>query len=414
MDERRPFLLIAWALLLGFFVWTIRPVLSPIVLFLALAYLLWPFFGTALYRRMMIILGTLVFLWLLHVAGAILAPFALAFVFAYVADPLVDRLAREGLSRHWGAVVFLLAVGLVIALAMVLLVPLVSHQAAEFLQDLPRMIEDLLSWYRAQVRALARSELPIVRDVPFERALEIRSEDVIAWLTEQAGALRPTWETAVGLGQGVQTALTILGYVVLTPVLTFYLLRDFPSMKRAISDVLPEDRRERTLGFIRQYDELLGEYLRGQLLVAFFVGLATGIGFLVVGFPNAVLLGVIAGVFNVVPYLGLVVSLIPALLLAILTPPLWLSLVKVAGVFLVVQAIDAYVISPRIIGERVGLHPVWVMLAIIAGGSFFGIVGLLLAIPGAVLIMLLVRNTIGTYQDSVYFHDAASVRKDEV
>lgn len=408
MEEHRPFLLIAWALLLAFFAWTIRPVLSPIVLFLALAYLLAPWFGTAMYRRLMITLGGLAVIWLLHVAGAMLAPFALALVIAYIASPVVDRLETSGCARGWGAVIFILTVGLLISIAVVLLVPLVSQQGAQFLEDLPRMIDDLVQWYHARVEALATSRLAIIRDIPFEQAMEVDSEDVSAWIAEQMTALRPSWETAVGLGQGVQAVLTVLGYLVLTPVLTFYLLRDFPNVKRTLTDVLPEDRRERTLSFVRQYDTLLGEYLRGQLLVALFVGLATGLGFWIVGFPNAVLLGVIAGVFNIVPYLGLVVSLIPALLLAVLTPPLWLSLLKVAGVFLVVQSLDGYLISPRIIGERVGLHPVWVILAIIAGGSFFGIVGLLIAIPVAVLIKLLIVDTVDAYKHSVYFREEGS------
>jgi predicted PurR-regulated permease PerM len=129
------------------------------------------------------------------------------------------------------------------------------------------------------------------------------------------------------------------------------------------------------------------------------------LGFWIVGFPNAVLLGVVAGVFNIVPYLGLIVSLIPALLIALLTPPLWLSLLKVAGVFFVVQSLDSYFISPKIVGDRVGLHPVWVMFAIIGFASVFGVVGLLLAIPLAVLVKLVIENSVATYKASVYYRD---------
>ena len=162
------------------------------------------------------------------------------------------------------------------------------------------------------------------------------------------------------------------------------------------------------MSFMRRYDRLLGEYLRGQLLVAAFVGIATAVGFWIVGFPNAILLGVIAGMFNIVPYLGLIVSLVPAALIALLTPPLWLSALKVAGVFFVVQSLDSYFFSPKIVGDRVGLHPVWVMLAIIGFASLFGLVGLLLAIPIAVLIKLVIENTVGTYKRSVYYQDTAA------
>lgn len=405
MVQWRPFLLIAWAVLLALFLYTILPVLSPFVLFLVLAYLLGPLFGTDTYKRVMLPLGALTFLWLLHVAGEVLAPFALAFVLAYVADPLVGWWEERGIGRTWGAVGVLLLAGVGIVLMAALIAPLVIEQGQQFMTDLPRMLDGLEAWYRSQVNALAGSSLPLLREIPFERALEVESRDVGQYVLDAIRDLHPSWETAIGLGRGLQTALTILGYVILTPVLTFYLLRDFGRIGRSVSEVLPHGRGGWALVFLQRYDVLLGQYLRGQLLVACFVGVATALGFWIVGFPNAILLGVVAGVFNIVPYLGLVVSLIPALLIALLTPPFWLSLLKVAGVFFAVQSLDAYFISPKIVGDRVGLHPVWVMLAIIGFGSLFGIVGLLLAIPLAVLIKLAVENTLRTYRASVYYKD---------
>lgn len=414
MSERRILLLLAWTLLLAAFTWTVWPVLSPIVLFLALVYLLTPYFGTDMYRRLVVTFGAITFLWLLNVAGSFLAPFVLALVLAYIGDPFMDRLERGRLGRAWGALLLILIAILMVTLALVLIVPMVMEQGSQFVRDLPRMIADIQDWYRAQVESLAASTLPVLRDIPFERALEIEPSDVEAFLAARARELRLGWEDALGLGRGLQMLLTILGYTILTPVLTFYLLRDFPSLKEMASRLVPRSEQERTLGFLASYDRLLGEYLRGQLLVAAFVGVATGLGFWIVGFPNAVLLGVVAGVFNIVPYLGLVVSLIPALLIAFLTPPLWMSLIKIAGVFFAVQSLDAYVLSPRIIGSRVGLHPVWVMLAILAFGSFFGFVGLLIAIPLAVLIKLLVSRTVVRYQDSVYYQEPETVVDDEV
>lgn len=414
MSERRIFLLLIWTLLLTLFLWSVRPVLSPLVLFLALVYLLTPYFGTDMYRRAVVTLGALTFLWLLSVAGSFLAPFVLALVLAYVADPFVDRLHRSGVKRGYGAGLVLVVAVLLVALAMVLLVPMVVDQATRFGQDLPDMIVDLQVWYRDLITRLGASDLPLLRDVPFERALEVDAEDVQTFLTERIRELRVGWEDAMGLGRGLQMFLTVLGYVVLTPVLTYYILRDFPSLQEVAARLVPKDQRARTLGFLSRYDELLGEYLRGQLLVAAFVGIATGLGFWIVGFPNAVLLGVVAGVFNIVPYLGLIVSLIPALLIAFFSPPLWLSLLKVAGVFFAVQSLDSYLLSPRIIGSRVGLHPVWVMLAIIAFGSFFGIVGLLVAIPLAVLIKMLIGRTVDRYRASVYYQHADDVLDEEV
>ena len=413
MVQWRPFLMISWAILLGLFLWTVLPVLSPLILFLVLAYMLWPLFGSDTYKRLMLPVGALTFLWLLHVAGSMLAPFVLAFVLAYVADPLVDWWAARGIGRTWGALAILLLAIILIGIAAALIGPLVAAQGAQFLTDLPQILDELRAWYNAQVMGLANSQLPILRDIPFERALDVESRDVGQYLLDEIQRLHPSWEAAIGVGRGLQTGLTILGYLILTPVLAFYLLRDFPSMGRAIEQVLPPTRREGTLRFLRRYDQLLGEYLRGQLLVATFVGIATGLGFWIVGFPNAVLLGVVAGIFNIVPYLGLIVSLVPALLIALLTPPLWLSLIKVAGVFFVVQSLDSYFISPKIVGDRVGLHPVWVMFAIIGFASVFGIVGLLLAIPLAVLVKLVIENGVATYKASVYYRDTVEPLAEE-
>lgn len=414
MSERRIFLLLVWTLLLAVFLWSVRPILSPLVLFLALVYLLTPYFGTDMYRRAVVTLGALTFLWLLSVAGSFLAPFVLALVLAYIADPLVDRLHRGGVKRAYGAALVLLVAILLVVLAVVLLVPMVVDQSSRFIRDMPTMVGDLQAWYRAQVSRLAASDLPLLRDVPFERALELDIEDVQTFLGDRIRELQIGWEDATGLGRGLQVLITILGYTVLTPVLTYYILRDFPSLQEWTARLVPRDHRERTLGFLSSYDELLGEYLRGQLLVAAFVGLATGLGFWIAGFPNAVLLGVVAGVFNVVPYLGMVVSLIPALLIAFLLPPLWISLLKLVAVYAAVNGLEAYVLSPRIIGSRVGLHPVWVMLAILAFGSFFGFVGLLIAIPLAVLIKLLIGRTVARYRSSVYYRHADDVLDEEV
>ncbi|MEJ2152843.1 MAG: AI-2E family transporter [Gemmatimonadota bacterium] len=242
MEQRRPTMIIAWALLLAFFVWSIRPVLSPIILFLVLVYLLTPLFGTEAYRRLVIALGTLTALWLVHVAGSFLAPFVLGLILAYVADPLVDRWERQNISRTWGAVAVVGLAGLVLALSLVLVIPMVFEQGRQFLEDLPEMLAGLQRWYEAQIQALVDSPLPLIRDIQFERALEIESRDVMAFVSEQIRALQPSWGAAIGLGRGVQTAFTILGYIVLTPVLTFYLLRDFHSIERWVGRLVPRTR----------------------------------------------------------------------------------------------------------------------------------------------------------------------------
>jgi predicted PurR-regulated permease PerM len=202
--------------------------------------------------------------------------------------------------------------------------------------------------------------------------------------------------------------LTILGYVVLTPVLTFYLLRDWDRLTGYVAALLPARRRDSMLSFAREYDSLLARYLRGQVLVAVIIGTLTALGLWVARFPYAFLVGVVVAVLGVVPYLGLVLSLIPAIIIALVSGNVVASLVKVAVVFGAAQGLEGAVVSPRIVGVSVGLHPVWVVLALAMGGFFFGFVGLLLAVPAAVGLKLLVTRGLARWRESPLYRDEAS------
>src|SRR5690606_6536800 len=210
----------------------------------------------------------------------------------------------------------------------------------------------------------------------------------------------------LGVGRGIGTALTIIGYVVLTPVLAFYLLKDYDKIIARLRLLIPLSRREEWLAFLAEYDTLLSRFMRGQVAAAAIVGVLTWLGLWVFGFPYAGLVGVVAGVFNLVPYLGLVVSLVPAVIIALLTGNVLASLLKIAVVFGAVQFLDSTVTGPRIVGGSVGLHPVWVILAIAVFSFFFGFVGLLIAMPAALLLKLLLRSGLEHYQRSAWYTGA--------
>jgi predicted PurR-regulated permease PerM len=208
------------------------------------------------------------------------------------------------------------------------------------------------------------------------------------------------------MGRGIGAFLTIAGYVVLTPVLTFYLLRDWDRLKAAAADLVPEPRKDALLSLAREYDRLLGRYLRGQITVAACMGLITAAGLALLSFPHAGMLGLLVAVFNVVPYLGLVLSLVPALFLALVSGSVGASLLKVAVVYGAAQVLEGSVISPRIVGDSVGLHPVWLLLALTVGGFYFGFVGLLISVPAAVGVKLLAERGVERYKGSELFRGA--------
>ena len=398
----RPVHGIAVLLVLALFFWQLADVLSPLVLFLALLVLLIPYSGSPFHRLVVLTTGVLVALWMLADLGTLLAPFVLAVVLAYILDPMVDRIERTRLPRPLAILLLALPALVAVGLLLFLGVPALADQIQSLITRSPELVERLATWIEGLQVGIVGLDLPFVDEQEIVRRLRSLSPTAVTdFLQEKqqeigAGA----WQAVLGLGRGLGTVLTILGYVVLTPVLTFYLLRDWDSVTERMASYIPRPRYDGWMRFSREYDRLLSRYLRGQVLAATVVGILTWLGLWIAGFPYSGLVGAVAGVFNLVPYLGLVVSLVPALIIAILSGAFLASLLKIGIVFGIVQFLDGNIIGPKIVGESVGLHPVWVILAIALAGFFLGFVGLLLAIPGAILVKLLVEVGLTRYRRS--------------
>lgn len=394
-------LLVAFALLL----YTTLPVLTPIVLYLVLLVLAAPY---ARERNVLLVLlaATLVmFFWLLESLGGVLTPFVIALVLAYILDPAVDALQRRRVPRSLAILLLALPVLALLALAVVAGIPALFRQVGEIVEATPGAIE------RLRAQALANDGRIFGIDVPFlderrllDPILSLDGQRIEQYVRErQTSIAQNAWSAVLGVGRRLGVVFTVLGYLVLVPVLTYYLLHDFDVIRSRLGELIPLPRRESWLGFLAEYDRLVSRYLRGQLLAATTVGLLTTVGLWLLGFPYPALVGVVAGVFNLVPYLGLIVSLVPALIIALLSGEILASLGKIAIVFGVVQALDGTVIGPKIVGGSVGLHPAWVILALAAGGLFFGFIGLLIAVPAALLVKLLAVRGVERYRRSRLF-----------
>ncbi|MDW8479118.1 MAG: AI-2E family transporter [Xanthomonadales bacterium] len=323
--------------------------------------------------------------WLLWRLAPVLTPFLVGALVAYLLDPPVERLCRLGLSRAL-AVSLVFAAGLVLSLlALLLALPLLERQLERFLAALP----GYLAWLEQSALPWLRERLGIVLPEPDpERAL--------AWLREnwrQAGSWLGT-----GLAGAARTGAALLGAlatVLLIPVVVFYLLLDWPRLIAAIDALIPEARRERVRELAREADEALGAFLRGQLAVMLALAVLHAAALALIGLSSAVPIGLLAGLLSFVPYLGLVVGLVAALLAAWvelggLAPLLWV-LVAFAGI----QMLDSLWLTPRLVGSRVGLHPLMVIFAVLAGGQLFGFLGVLLALPAAAVIAALARRLLG-------------------
>ncbi|HEX6309943.1 MAG TPA: AI-2E family transporter [Longimicrobiales bacterium] len=384
------------------FLFSIHSVMSPFIAYLVLLLLLVPYAGSDRHTTIVVAATLALAIWLLETLGSLLAPFILAFVLAYILDPAVDVLERRRVPRGPAVAILVIPVLLLIAIAMAFAIPALVNQVEALIMRLPAAAARALEWLE-QLRANAqRWRLPFISDEVLARWLD--EERITAYIQSRQEAIaQGAWGTLTGVGRGLGLVLSILGFLVLTPVLIVYLLRDFDNITVRVADLVPQQRREGWLAFAREYDALLSRFLRGQVIQATLVGLMTWIGLWIAGVPYAGLVGAIAGVFNLVPYLGLVVSIVPILIIALLSGSFLSIIVRAGIVFAIVQTIDSTVAGPRIVGTSVGLHPVWVILALAIGGAFFGFVGLLIAVPVAVLIKLLLREGLERYRRSAAF-----------
>jgi predicted PurR-regulated permease PerM len=324
----------------------------------------WGLFCAALAAIVGVVVSAFVFLvWPLRV---ILAPVALALVVVYLLNPLVTLLERRGLKRGWGVLIIYVAFLAVVTVGLSLLIPVIARQISGFIDNLPSYVAKATSEI---------NEFAAKRGWDFK--IDLSTEQVRNYIVDNRQAI-------IGVLGGVKSfafgVVHVLITLVIGIILSIYILLDLPKIQAGVRQMLPEGRRDEVVGLAEKVGGALGGFFRGQLLVALFVGIASAIGLTWVGIPFAAVVGMIAGVFNLVPLIGPFIGAIPAVILALLSdnPGDWW---QAALVLLVVQQIDNHIISPNVMGRTVKLHPITVMLALLAAGSLFGIFGMLLIIP---------------------------------
>ena len=395
--------------LLALLLWDVKGILSPIIVFPLLCVVLWPQRGSRTVRRLLGTTGALTAIWVLYVTGALLAPFILALAIAYLLAPLVAAVVRRRVPRSLAIVIVLLPFLAALALLLVLLIPAVESQVTQLAGQLPVLIRRVVDWLLTLRTRFLASSGAILSEGQAQALRNLQPADLVDLVnTRWAEIARRSWSALLGVGKGVSVALTILGYVIVTPVVTFYLLKSWNKFTARIEELVPPARRAGLFGFIAEYDRLLGRYVRGQLVEASLVAVLTGGALAILGFPSALLVGVIAGIGNLVPYIGLPISIIPGVLLALASGSVWPSLFKLVAVFAAVQFVDGSITGPRIVGESVGLDPVWVMIALALFGSLLGFVGLLVAVPLAVLVKLLAKQALERYRSSDLYTGSAT------
>lgn len=327
---------------------------------------------------------------LVYVLRPILTPFIVSAILAYLGDPLVDRLQRFKLSRSFAVLVVFVITILAVLLVLLLVLPMVTRELAALFAHIP----DVLTWFQQQALPWLNRHLGMDMNVMAPGKLAALLSDNFV----SAGKLAGNALLSVSRSGGAVFAFFL--NLILVPVVTFYLLRDWDNLLARIAALLPRDRIATVTRLARDCDTMLGAFLRGQLAVMIGLAIIYTLGLSVVGLDNAVAIGVIAGLLSFVPYLGVITGITLALLSALLQASGWWLPIEVLVVFGVGQLMESFVLTPRLVGGRIGLHPVLVIFAILVGGQLFGFAGVLLALPVAAAGTVLVRHAHERYLGS--------------
>ncbi|KAA6205966.1 MAG: AI-2E family transporter [Candidatus Tokpelaia sp.] len=352
-----------------------------------------PFGGNL--RRVLFWLGVMVFFALfLFVFADILLPFVAGFVLAYFLNPIVEFCERIGISRLWATVMIVLVAVIVLAAALILLVPVLSEQLFGVIKNLPDYFSRLQNIFAHHDTKWLRQYIGI--DIS-------NLQSSVSSLLGQAANLLKTilpslWSSSKAL-MGMATLMVV------TPVVAFYMLLDWQKMVGAVDSWIPRNRLQTVHAIVWQMNRAVAGFIRGQGTLCLILGCYYAVMLTLCGVNFSLLIGLFIGLIAFIPYVGSTIGLLLSAGMACIQywPEQWPWIAAVVGVFLVGQFLEGYVLQPKLVGSSVGLHPVWLMFALFAFGSLFGFTGMLIAVPAAAAIGVLVRFALHSYLTSVFY-----------
>lgn len=336
------------------------------------------------------------FLLLLVLLSGVLLPFLVGMAAAYVLDPLADRLQRMGLGRATATLTLTVLFFAGIVFLLLVLLPVMVSQVGELAQQLPGYIEQLRGRVVGLAQLLNRQEL--VQELSVQGLVEQFSQRALSF----AGT------AATNVLQSSLAVLNLISLIFITPIVAFYLLRDWDRMVATVRSMVPPRLRPVADRLGREIDDVLAGFLRGQGLVCGFLALFYAVGLTLAGLQHGAIIGLLTGLFTFIPYVGMFVGVVVGLTVAVFQFGAIWPVAIVAGVFALGQFVEGNFLTPRIVGSRIRLHPVWVMFAVLAGTALFGLAGTFLATPAAAVIAVLVRFVLERWRASRWFQNGGA------
>ncbi len=321
----------------------------------------------------------------------ILLPFVLAFVLAYILHPAVEKLARK--TGHTTATT-LIVVGfcLCVIAVFLLLIPILQAQILDFMRRIPQLSASVWNGIKSVLaygqENLTQAQLAEISDTV--------SGSVMRILTAVGTGLSHLFSNSLAV-------LNLLALILITPVVLFYVLQDWGKYQTQLGELMPRDKEEQIKSVWAEIDEKLSGFIRGQLLVCLFLGIFYAIGLSAVGLDFGIIIGLLTGILSFIPYFGFGTGLLVSVLLGLLQGFTWGQWGGIAGVFIIGQILESYILTPYLVGNRVGLSPVGVIFALLVGGTLAGFLGILVAVPVAAVICVLMRHVLAWYQQTPFY-----------
>ncbi len=346
-------------------------------------------------RQIITWLGVIFFCWLIFLLRSVLTPFLIAFGLAYIGNPIVAKVQNRfpKMSRMWAVTLVFCVLVIIFLLLLLIFIPMLINQVILLLNKLPLII----NWLQETIFK------PLGKDLSPE-FVKLNFATVQEALTNYGGVISETLKKIIG--SLTSSTLAIIGFVTslfLIPMLTFYFMRDWELINSRIINLIPLCVRGKVVAFLTDANDMLGSFMRGQLSVMFALAVVYSLGLTLVGLEFGLLVGMIAGLISFIPYLGASTGIIAGLAMAWFQTHDYKLLVLVGIVFGIGQTLESFVLTPKLVGDKLGMHPVAVIFALMAGGTLFGFFGILLALPVCAVLMVGLREAYAVYTSSQFY-----------
>jgi predicted PurR-regulated permease PerM len=374
-------------ILLLLLLYSLEALVSPFLIFATIIFLLYPLREIPVAKNVMLLSGTLFAMWLLTRIDEILSPFVLSLFLAYLLHPIVSKLETVLKIPRWTSAVFIICVIIAVVIVVIFLgLPHIIGQFEGILLAIGTISTQFVEWVLDGrfIKAVQKYGISVeqLRSM-LTNSIAPRVEDILK------GILKGTF----GIVSGLQVLVSGIVNIIIIPFLTFFLLKDFPLVRHRVKMMVPKKRREQSVIFYHRVDQILGRYIRGTTIIAIFDAIAVSIGLWIIGIQYPLVIGILSGLLFFVPYFGFITILcVSAFVASLSMGSLSLPVISTVSYLAVLHVIENYVITPRVIGSKIGLHPVLLIFSLFIFGYFLGFIGLLIAIPAAAIILVSVKE----------------------